>query len=104
MASNRAKLSLRRTRKPTGHVGASQPMTLPTSCDDTPPTEPLPSGGVVSDDGGPASRSVEESVECDSVSDRGGREEPVGEEEDFQPQPLSKSGLGRKRKQLLTSR
>lgn len=104
MASNRAKLSLRRTRKPTGHVGASQPMTLPTSCDDTPPTEPLPSGGVVSDDGGPASRSVEESVECGSVSsDRGGREEPVGEE-DFQPQPLSKSGLGRKRKQLLTSR
>lgn len=100
MASNRAKLSLRRTRKQASHVGASQPVALPTSCDDT---APLPSGGMVSDDGSPASGSVEESGSI--ISDGGGGgEEPVGEEEDFHPQPLSKSGLGRKRKQLLTSR
>lgn len=105
MATNRAKLSLRRTRKPTRHAGASQPVTLPSSGDTASPPELLPSGGMVSDNRSPAAKSVAGSVECGSVStDRDGGEEAVGEEEDFHPQPLSKSGLGKKRKQLLTTR
>lgn len=99
MASNRAKLSLRRAKKMTGNGGASH---------STNTSEPHPSGGVVSEHKSHISRNVEELVERDSATTGGDvRGGAVCEDEDgdFRPcQPLPRAGQGRKRKQLPTSR